>query len=110
MTIEDALVLNYLYEFEAFCTSVVARQADGTVLHGRNLDFAYPDEMRDITYVANFYQNGVHLFDTVMFAGDIGVYTGFKANAFSLSENYRVMDHNVHSFMDNMKYIFEGRK
>jgi len=45
--------------------------------------------MRDLTYVANFYKDGAHIFDAVMFAGDIGVYTGMKPNAFSVSENDR---------------------
>jgi len=43
--------------------------------------------MRDITYVAQFYRGDVFLFDAIMFAGDIGVYTGIKHGVFSASEN-----------------------
>jgi N-acylethanolamine-hydrolysing acid amidase len=80
------------------------------VIHGRNLDFDFPEEMRAITYVANFYKNGVYLFDAVMFGGDIGIYTGYKANAFSLSENYRIMDHDFQSFLQNLEWIFTGHR
>jgi hypothetical protein len=55
--------------------------------------------MRNITYIANFYKGGKHVFDAVMFAGDIGVYTGFKPGAFSLSENDREIIHTFESLM-----------
>jgi len=87
--IDQVLLLNYLYELQAFCTSIVAKAADGTLMHGRNLDFSFADQMRDLTYVANWYKGGEHIFDSVMFAGDIGVYTGIKKGAFSVSENDR---------------------
>jgi len=58
-------------------------------MHGRNLDFSFADQMRELTYIANWYKGGEHIFDTVMFAGDIGVFTGMKKGAFSVSENDR---------------------
>jgi len=46
------LMLNYAFEIgDALCTSVVARQADGTLLHGRNMDFAFADAVRNATFV-----------------------------------------------------------
>lgn len=106
----DFLVLNYLYEFEAFCTSIITKSADGTILHGRNLDFAYPDEMRDITFIGNFYKGGVHIFDGVLMAGVVGVYTGVKEGAFSVSENFRFQDKDFQSFLNNILTIFKGGK
>jgi len=93
---------------QAFCTSIVARQPDGTILHGRNLDFDFADEMRNVTFVAQFYRGEEHLFESLMFAGDIGVYTGVKYGAFSISENNRVLDGTVGSLMTNIISIFEG--
>jgi hypothetical protein len=66
--------------------------------------------MRNITYNANFYKDGKHIFDAVMFAGDIGIYTGFKEGAFSLSENDREIIHDWESFMKNVAMIFIGYK
>ena len=37
--------LNYLYEYVTFCSSAIIRMQDGTIVHNRNLDFAFRDEM-----------------------------------------------------------------
>jgi hypothetical protein len=41
-----ALMANYVYEFESFCTSIITKLNNGTIMHMRNLDFDFPDEMR----------------------------------------------------------------
>lgn len=38
-----ALMLNYIYEFSSFCTSMIAKMDDGTLVHLRHLDFGFPD-------------------------------------------------------------------
>ena len=79
--------MNFLYELESWCTSVVAQQANGTIIHSRNLDFDFSDTMRKFTYRARFVKGDEYSFDAVMFGSTIGVYTGFKEGAFSISEN-----------------------
>ena len=106
---DEVMLLNYLYELQAFCTSIVARQADGTIIHGRNLDFSFSDEMRNITYIGNYYKDGVHLFDAVMFAADIGIYTGVRPGAFSISENDRQGKVTIDAILANIKMMFEGQ-
>jgi hypothetical protein len=64
--------------------------------------------MRDITFIANFYKNGEHIFDAIMFAGDIGVYTGVKPGAFSISENDRQSGNAVQGLIENLELIFKG--
>jgi len=86
----------------------VARGPDGTIFHGRNLDFSFSDSMRNITYVGNYYKDGKHIFDAIMFAGDIGIYTGFKEGVFSVSENDREIIHTLESLLLNVAMIFEG--
>mmetsp|Transcript_30555 Transcript_30555/g.29991 ORF Transcript_30555/g.29991 Transcript_30555/m.29991 type:complete len:84 (-) Transcript_30555:560-811(-) len=81
----QALFLNYIYELQAYCTSIVARQADGTIIHGRNLDFEPTDPMRDLTFIADFVKDGETVFQAVQFAGIIGVYTGVRKGGFSVS-------------------------
>ena len=39
------LMMNYMYEFESYCTSVVAKMENGTIFHMRNMDFDFKDEM-----------------------------------------------------------------
>lgn len=64
---------------------------DGTIVHGRNLDFEYADILRKITYAAKFVRGDKILFEATMFAGCVGVYTGMKPGAFSISENKRAI-------------------
>jgi hypothetical protein len=72
------------------------------------LDFSFPDEMRNVTYIANYYKGGEHIFDAVMFAGDIGVYTGVKKGAFSVSENDRQANVTIGGVIENLELIFKG--
>ena len=50
------MFMQYVYEFSAFCTSSVARLKDGTIIHDRNLDFAFAEKMRTITFVGQVYK------------------------------------------------------
>ena len=87
---EDGLIVgNYLYDMIAYCTSIVARREDGTVIHGRNMDFFFEEYLRKLTYTARFVKNGELLYYSTHFASQTGVYTGFKPHAFSISINFR---------------------
>jgi N-acylethanolamine-hydrolysing acid amidase len=103
------LMAQYVYEFSAFCTSVVAYDANGTIIHDRNLDFLFADAMRNITYEAHFMQNGEKLFTAVMFAGMNGVMTGHK-EGFSISLNERKPSWrtNPYDLLINLIDIFSG--
>jgi N-acylethanolamine-hydrolysing acid amidase len=54
---KSLMVAQYAYEFSAFCTSVIAHDASGQIIHSRNLDFAFASTMRNITYEAVFTRN-----------------------------------------------------
>lgn len=51
-----AVLINYVYELSSYCTSLIAKLNDGTIIHERNLDFTFPDDTRNLTYVAKFYK------------------------------------------------------
>uniref|UniRef100_A0A3Q2DRN0 Acid ceramidase N-terminal domain-containing protein n=1 Tax=Cyprinodon variegatus TaxID=28743 RepID=A0A3Q2DRN0_CYPVA len=53
----DILILNYAYEFTAYCTSIVAQDRRGYIYHGRNFDYSYP-VLRDLTMNVVFFKNG----------------------------------------------------
>lgn len=61
---------------------------NGTIIHSRNLDFAFAPTMREITYEAVFLKEGKELYRAMMFAGINGVMTGHRAG-FSISLNER---------------------
>lgn len=46
----EVVMANYAYEMSAFCTSIIVKQANGTLIHGRNLDFSFADDMKKVTY------------------------------------------------------------
>ena len=74
----DLLLAQYINELSAFCTSVVAYTPDGTIFHGRNMDFLFEATMRNITYQGEFYRNGTLLYTAAMYAGLNGVPTGWS--------------------------------
>ena len=47
--------------------------------------------MSQLVYKARFERDGVYQFDAVMFHGTVGVFTGFKDGAFSVSSNSRLL-------------------
>jgi len=63
------LLVQYIYELSSFCTSILAADPSGMVIHVRNLDFAFADIMRNLTYEGWFYRNETLLFKSGMFAG-----------------------------------------
>jgi penicillin V acylase-like amidase (Ntn superfamily) len=72
-----------------FCTSIVAQQKDGQIIHGRNLDYEFSPELQNLTYIAEYYRDGELLFTSGQLAGYIGVLTGHKYKRFTFSINER---------------------
>ena len=48
----EIVMINYLYELDAYCTSIIAKMSNNTVFLARNLDFYYPEETRKVLYIA----------------------------------------------------------
>ena len=58
-TLAKAVMFNTFYETSAWCTSIIARQADGSIIHARNLDYGVPGmEIYNSTFRARFVQDG----------------------------------------------------
>ena len=83
------VVVNFVYEYVTFCTSLIARQTDGLIMHMRMLDFAAPALSKNATYMAQFYRGGQPVYEAVMVGGTAFFATGFKKGAFSISQNQR---------------------
>ena len=104
----EVMLMNYLYELDAYCTTLVARLPNGTLVMERNLDFYFPNETRTILYLAKFYRNDKFVFEAPMFAGTIGVYTGHHQGGFALAINERTSKESGLTFMANLGMIFSG--
>ena len=101
ITVSDVILGNVLYELTAYgskrsdrstpkmCTSIVAQTINGTIYHGRNLDYSFPDLLRDLTIIVDFVQDGNTVYTGTTFAGIVGLYTGQKPNAYTVSVDQR---------------------
>lgn len=86
--LHQVVILNLMYEVSAYCTSIVARHENGTVFHGRNLDYGIKG-LRNLTVVLDFQRNNQTVYKTVTFAGYVGAMTGMKPGVFSVSLDER---------------------
>jgi N-acylethanolamine-hydrolysing acid amidase len=83
---EEALMGNYFYELSDVtenlpeewhnvatraCTGIVAQNANGTVMMGRNQD--YPPPFSPLQYDGTFVKNGTVIFEGTSFAGTVGM-------------------------------------
>jgi hypothetical protein len=104
ITYAQAAFLNYIYEYHAYCTSVIVRTTDGTIIHGRNLDYNFQDNIRESTADVEVYKDGKLLYHTIMWTWYMGVHTGFKPGMFSVSLNEK----NSGSWLYNIGSILAG--
>ncbi len=104
VTTADLLLLNFLYELTAFgdynlkdnyktdalaCTSIVAETMNGSILHGRNMDYNLQKYLANITVTVDFQTNGNISYTGTTFAGYVGLITGQKPYKYTISLNQR---------------------
>jgi len=86
-------LFNLGYELTDSCTSIVAQTKDGKILHARNLDFwegmGFTATLKNMTIQVDYQKGGKTLFTATTFAGMVGVLSGMKAGAFSVTVNTR---------------------
>ena len=99
-SVGETVMGNLAYDFTAFrhhllksrrgaCTSILAVTANNTLLHGRNLDYAFKNILRNFTINVEFYKGGQLVFKATTFAGMVGVYTGMRPSGISISLDER---------------------
>ncbi len=72
------------------------------------MDFAFPDAMRNASYIGQFYKDGEYIFEAVMFGGYVGVASGYRPNKYSLTLNARGVNKGVKEYFDVMGKIYAG--
>lgn len=96
----EAFLANVVYELTAFdwgsvnkdfnaCTSIIAQTTNGTIYHVRNMDYGYPNFLRNLTVEVDFLENGVVSYTGTTFVGYVGLLTGQKPNKFTVTLNQR---------------------
>jgi len=96
--------VNLGYEVSEACTSIVAQTKSGKIYHVRNMDFWdgiwLTDHLKNLTITAEYQKGGKPLFYATTFAGYVGVLSGMKPNAFSVSINTRYYpQHGLKNFL-----------
>jgi len=101
------VLFNIAYEMEGLCTSIVAQDSHGSIYHGRNLDFglflgwdrvndtwSVAELLRPLLFNGIFTKNGQELYRSTFYVGYVGLLTGMKKGAFSISVDTR-FDNNL---------------
>lgn len=88
ITYDQAVFLNFMYEWNAYCTSIVVRLTNGTIIHGRNLDYMSSNFLMDTTVQIQVYKGTKYLYTSIGFAWYLGVGTGIGPG-YSVSQNQR---------------------
>lgn len=99
VNIGDVMLVNALYEITAFnhgkkggfkaCTSIVAEDLNGTIIHGRNLDYSIHSLLCNLTITVDFQKGGKTMYTGSTYAGFVGLLTGQKPYAYTISINER---------------------
>ncbi len=97
VNVGEVILGNYLYEITAFskgeegkvCTSIVAEARNGTIFHGRNLDYSLKGLLRNLTITVDFARGGKVVFTGTTFAGYVGLLTGQKPYKYTISLDER---------------------
>merc|ERR1712228_453135 len=105
LSIEQLITANIVYDLTAFCTSIIARTADGKILHARNQDF--PVTLRNDT-VNLLYVDADNntLYETTTFFGYVGVPTGIKFGSFSITDNARYIVDGLKNWIEIKRTYF----
>ena len=96
----DVVLGNILYEATAYshakgahtakmCTSIVAETENGTVYHGRNLDYSLVGSLREMTIIVDFEQDGEVVYTGTTFAGMVGLLTAQKPHGYTVTLDER---------------------
>ncbi|VDL68520.1 unnamed protein product [Nippostrongylus brasiliensis] len=88
----DILAFDRTHVFKLGCTSIVAQSENGTILHGRNLDYGMGDLLKNVTISVDFTRGQGEqkkvVYSGITFALSSTLLTG-QNDAFSLSLNAR---------------------
>ncbi|KAJ1215355.1 hypothetical protein NDU88_002964 [Pleurodeles waltl] len=102
MALGEVMLFNIFYEVFTVCTSIVAEDKTGKLLHARNLDFGLflgwdiknnswtiTELLRPMVVNVDFQRNNKSVFLSTNFAGYVGMLTGIRPETFTLTMNER---------------------
>jgi len=109
LTVGRLVIMNLVYELTAYCTSIVAQNANSSIFHGRNLDYNFAG-LPNLTYTVHFTSGGELQYYGTAFIGYVGLLTGMRPGAFSVSVDQRGLNDPITYLLDNLLYVLKGGK
>jgi len=100
MPVGAAVLLNIFYEIEAGCTSIVAQDSRGIIVHGRNLDFMLAETLRHLVCNVKFQRSGKTVYEGITYAGYVGLLTGVRKGSFAVSIDQRDEGYLIENFLE----------
>jgi len=102
VTLERVILSQLMYEFESptvMCGAVLLALPNGTVMHGRNMDYSSPFTMSDgtqgdfpnITFVFTMVKNGQPIIKGTGWPGSVGFHTAMRIGGWSFEQNTRLL-------------------
>ncbi|XP_076869780.1 acid ceramidase [Brachyhypopomus gauderio] len=98
----EVVLFNIFYEVFTVCTSLVAEDPAGNLIHARNLDFGLfmgwdlknrswviTETLKPLVVNVDFRRNNRTVFKSTNFAGYVGMLTGIRPQTFTLTMNER---------------------
>jgi len=98
----EVAIMQFLYELLNGCTSIIYRQANDTLVHGRNLDFDFAPLLREMVINVDFYRGTEYVYTATTFPCYFGVISGSKPGAFSVSVDERYDRSETLAFIRNL--------
>lgn len=102
LSVGKVLLVQLIYEAFAACTSVIVNGKNHPI-HIRTMDWDLPI-LKELTIQINFKRRDKTVFTGTTWVGYIGVLTGMKARAFSVSINYRQTRYGINSPIKGFMY------
>ena len=98
--IPELVLINLLYEITAFCTSIVAENNTGQILHGRNLDYYIVPDLSSVVIDVDFKRSGKTVYTGTTFAGYVGLLTSQKPGVLTVTINERNKGNLLENLLD----------
>lgn len=80
---------DYEHDGPGACTSFVASNSQGKIIHGRNLDWNLEDKLKQFVITVKYTRGGKPLFTGTTMVGFVGILHAMKPNAFGWSMDAR---------------------
>jgi N-acylethanolamine-hydrolysing acid amidase len=112
-TLGQVTMVQLFYEVEDACTSIVAQHSNGTIFHGRNLDYGLPG-LQNFTATITVVKDGKPVTRGTMYVGYLGFLTGHHilpdgTASWSVSLNERFIDgKNITPYVPTIKAFLAG--